>query len=122
MQDCTVDPAEWEEQLRQELNATLASPYNSKLRPGLKVNEIRLVGSYPDTEVVFLFRDKRRPECRFGFCWGTFWDWVEGEEYSRKHGAETPRSLETIIWTNFDEARDLHLPKQCLSTTITWIE
>lgn len=79
------------------------------------------MGSYPDTEVVFIFHDSRRPDCLFGFRWGTFWEWIVGEDHVREHGAETPRSLAVVILVNFDEARELHLPRQCDPAAINWI-
>lgn len=87
-----------------------------------RVEQILLEGQYPNTEIVYLFRHSSRPKCLFGFRWGTFWDWVEGEDYVRKHGPETPASLATIVSVNFEEAAELHLPERCSEGEITWIQ
>lgn len=52
------------------------------------------------------------------FAGAPFWEWIVGEDYVREHGSETPRSLAVVILVNFDEARELHLPKRCGPATI----
>lgn len=111
----------WENELLQELDLTRTGPNFARIRPNLRLEDVVLEGSYPDTSVVFMFYDARKPGCLFAFRWETFWEWVEGVDYVSKHGPETPASLATVMWANFDEARDLHLPEVCDPDKVNWI-
>lgn len=115
-----IDVAAWEQRLRDELERCVFNSDAEHQGTGLHLipEAVRLEGSYPDTEVVILFRERRRPECLLGYRWRKFWDWVEGEEYVSKHGPETPESMAIVIWANWEEAE---VPETCVPGEITWI-
>lgn len=93
----------WLEELRVELQQF---PWNQE---GLTTESLHFAEAFPHTEVVVIFRDSRRPECRFGYRWGPLWEEAWGNPAS-------------VIWANFDEARVLRLPDDCASDQITWLD
>lgn len=107
-----ADREEFLTALRESLRAYLWNR-NEKVNPGLRMESLDFEGMYPATEAVIVFKDERRPGCRFGYRWGPLWEWVEED-------GETPGSLSTIIWANFDEARALRLPPDCDPEAINW--
>ena len=108
--------SDWEDAFRRELEITLfnADSDHRGTSEGLEVEAVRLEGSFPETEVVILFRDKERPKCTFGFRWGSLWEWVAKDP-------QTPETLAHIVWANFEEAT-LDLPECHDDEALTWIE
>ena len=116
-----LDPEQWEQRMKRELDACLLHPTNPEINPSdLMVEEVLVERSYPETEVAVLFRVKSRPECLFGYRWGRFW--AEIETGGR---GEEPESYAHVIWANLIErleaADSPPLPEDCDAKEVTWI-
>ncbi|CAN5626904.1 hypothetical protein BH24ACT22_BH24ACT22_05200 [soil metagenome] len=82
-------------------------------KPKVRVEDVRTETFEGKRDVMILFRYLDRPECLFGFAWG-----------SLETLGDTAEVDATICWANFDEilyAADLGLPKECSPEGITWI-
>lgn len=80
---------------------------------GLEIESMEFEGEYPDIAVVIIFRESRRPGCRFGYRWPHL-----GEIAASKY----PYNPDTVIFTNFQSARSLRLPEDCDPNEITWLD
>lgn len=107
----------FEERLRTALHARFFE-MSSALNPAAAIEDVRVWGSYPDVSIAILFRENRRPECLFGFHWGSVRPWYDDDDSFAKE----PEGLATLIWANWDELfAPGALPEDCDPTEITWI-
>ena len=113
--------SKWERELRDAL-ATYPEYDATALPPQYVLEDVVLEDSYPDTTLSLVFRDTTRPQCLFGYRYGTFWDEVEHRAGSRRQGwiEEQPAAYASLVWVSFGEAL-LDVPVTCEPTRITWI-
>lgn len=106
----------WEQRLRDALHDRFFEMPEA-LERAATIEDIAVEGFYPDLTVTILFKEHRRPECLFGFHWGSTRPWVEEHQVT-----ETPETLATNVWANWDELfAPGVLPSDCAPRGITWV-
>jgi hypothetical protein len=83
---------------------------------GLRLRELSLEGSFPDTGLVLLFEHDSRRRCVFGFKFPVWSDDVQQHDDSYFPTMEFIINLREEI-----EAPDLGLPGDCSPEDVTWI-
>ena len=109
----------------------LLDPHKQSSRPRAEtgkvwVDEIYLDTSQPEHDVVILFRDLDRPQCKFGFGAAAVEAPYVLDEASSPYLSFTDAAEchAGVLWANFEEeiyAVGCGLPKSCASDGITWI-
>ena len=110
---------EYEHTLLNELRRILLGPEKQARRtesenPRVWVEDVRIDAFGEVRTVVILFRDIDRPECLFGYAWGSL-DELEDDPYISC----------TIVWANWEEeiyAAGYGLPEECSSEDVNWIQ
>lgn len=77
----------------------------------VEIESVELEGEYPDIFVVIVFRDRRRPGCRFGYRWPV-------GQIAASGIVQRPA---VCIWANFEEILVYDLPDDCDPHEITWL-
>ena len=90
------------------------------------VDEVSLDTSEPEHEIVILFRDLYRPECRFGYRAPALEEPEILDEATSPYFnfTDAAECHATVVWANFEEeilAIDYGLPETCIPDEITWI-
>lgn len=85
---------------------------NSWFPSRYELEQVVLRGSYPNTKVEILFRDPQRPQCLYGYDWGSVW---------RHVGFDTPETLVGMIIANLMETIDVDGLPECDPNGVTWI-
>ena len=83
---------------------------------GLRMQDLRLEGTYPKTELVLIFSHDERPGCIFGYRMPV---WSSDPE--ERKDPYFPSMGFIINLREEIEAPDLGLPADCSSETVTWI-
>ena len=122
---------EYEKVVLQSIRQILLDPQKQIDRPRTDtgkvwVDEVSLDTSEPEHDIVILFRDLDRPECKFGFRMKALealdvLDQASSPFFSLMDAAEIHAG---VVWANFEEeiyAIGYGLPKTCASAEITWI-
>lgn len=108
----------WDERLRRELKAVpFPRPFES--RRNITLTEARAVGSYPDTVIEVIFTDEGRPDCTFGWKWGTG-GWLEAMP---EYAADDPEWVVSMMWANLAEATSTSRLSscECSGDEVTWL-
>ncbi len=117
-----MEPGAFEDRIQRRLEEELVGPEHTRLLPPtITVDEVRVEGRYPDAEILVFFRDRRWPECRFGFRWHF------AEEQAALADAALPGDSEYFIpmltWaylTGLIEAGGTGYPGDCRAGEISW--
>jgi len=119
MAKMAADPEAFERRLKEQLEQRLAGRrrFQAHDNDGVRVEEIRLEGSYPDTTGVIILCDDRQPGCRFAWSFGQLWDWRDFEQAGAK-----PEDHAWWIEMYLDEdveAVNYGIPIRCVEDDIT---
>ena len=120
---------EYEKVALQSLRQILLDPQIQINRPRTPtgkvwVDEVSLGTSESEHEVVVLFRDLYRPECRFGYRAPALEEPDILDRTAISYIKDEAEWQATVVWANFDEevlAIGYGLPETCASDEITWI-
>lgn len=112
-----VESTSFEERIQQRLQEELLGPGATRpLPPTITIDEVRVEGRYPDAEIVVLFRDRERPECRFGYRWR----FADEEEAWFGDGDYFIPMLTWAYLTGLIEADGSPYPGDCIGGEVTW--
>lgn len=113
---------EWEARAKDALEAQVRNDWFTN-EYHVEVKEVRLQGSYPHTQVAFIFLQASRDDCLFGFNWGPFWEDLESYARARHLSwdeVDPATGFFNVVYANFAEALG-DTPTECEPGAITWL-